>query len=185
MQANLLDGPPPYLYRDEIKHYLRAYFNAFASGFYPEIRMFNEHALPELGFPRGDHFKSSDEAQSTFWFRLMFVNEQGDDLYLGQAIPRSWLAGAGPVGIARAATHFGPLSLSITHSPDANKIEAVLSPPGRNPPKTIYLRLRHPQAKPIRSVTVNGLRHERFDPAREWVILPGDLRGVQSVVAQY
>ncbi len=57
MQANLLDGPIPYLYRDEIKHYLRAYFNGFASAFYPEIRMCNEHSNPELGYPAGDHFK--------------------------------------------------------------------------------------------------------------------------------
>ncbi|MBM4085296.1 MAG: hypothetical protein FJ272_10945, partial [Planctomycetes bacterium] len=87
MQSNLLDGPLPYLWRDDIKHYLRAYFNSFASAFYPEVRMCNEHCLPELGHPRGDHFKTSDEAQSTYWLRLMFVNEQGDDLYLGQALP--------------------------------------------------------------------------------------------------
>ena len=92
MQANLLDGPIPYLLRDEIKHYLRAYFNGFASAFYPEIRMCNEHSNPELGYPAGDHFKSSDEANLTYWLRLMFVREQGDDLYLGQAIPRYWLA---------------------------------------------------------------------------------------------
>ena len=111
MQANLLDGPLPYLYRDEVKHFLRAYFNGFASAFYPEIRMCNEHSLPELGYPAGDHFKTSDEAQSTYWLRLMFVHEQGDDLYLGQAIPRYWLADGNQIGIERAATHFGPLSL--------------------------------------------------------------------------
>ena len=83
MQANLLDGPLPYLWRDDVKHYIRAYFNGFASAFYPEIRMCNEHSLPELGYPAGDHFKTSDEAQSTYWLRLMFVNEQGGDLYLG------------------------------------------------------------------------------------------------------
>jgi len=52
MQANLLDGPLPYLWRDDVKHYIRAYFNGFASAFYPEIRMCNEHSLPELGYPR-------------------------------------------------------------------------------------------------------------------------------------
>ena len=49
--------------------------------------MCNEHSLPELGYPAGDHFKTSDEAQSTYWLRLMFVHEQGSDLYLGQAHP--------------------------------------------------------------------------------------------------
>ncbi len=36
MQPNLLCHPIPYLWRDEIKHYLRGYFNAFAVAFYPD-----------------------------------------------------------------------------------------------------------------------------------------------------
>ena len=58
--------------------------------------MCNEHSLPELGYPAGDHFKTSDEAQSTYWLRLMFVHEQGDDLYLGQAIPALLAGGRQP-----------------------------------------------------------------------------------------
>ena len=185
MQAQLLDGPPPYLYRDDVKHYLRAYFNGFASAFYPEIRMCNEHSLPELGYPRGDHFKSSDEAQSTFWLRLMFVREEGDCLYLGQAIPRYWLADGRRVAIERAATHFGPLSLQITSQVAQGRITSRLSPPQRTPPKTIYLRLRHPDGKPMRSVTVNGRPDDRFDVKKEWIILPGRIEQDQEIVAQY
>ena len=40
MRANLLGGPVVYLERDEIKHYLRAVFNGFASAFYPEVRAY-------------------------------------------------------------------------------------------------------------------------------------------------
>ena len=185
MQANLLDGPPPYLYRDEIKHYLRAYFNPFASACYPETRMCNEHSLPELGYPRGDHFKTSDESQSTFWLRLMFVHEQGNDLYLGQAIPRYWLAQNRPIGIERAASYFGPLSLKMIPNADASEIKVILVPPQRNAPKTIYLRLRHPQEKRIESVTLNGNRYENFDADKEWVVLPGNLQGSQEVVVHY
>jgi len=185
MQSNLLEGPVPYLYRDQIKHFLRAYFNGFASAFYPGIRMCNEHCLPELGYPRGDHFKSSDEANVTCWLRLMFVNERGDDLYLGQAIPRYWLAGGRSVGIERAATHFGPMSLRISTSDDGKQIKAVLTPPQRNRPKKIYLRLRHPQAKPIKSVTLGGKKYDHFDSSKEWIVLPGTVSGVQEVVARY
>lgn len=185
MQAQLLDGPPPYLYRDEIKHYLRAYFNGFASAFYPEIRMCNEHSLPELGYPAGDHFKSSDEAQSTFWLRLMFVRESGNDLYLGQAIPREWLRDGQTVGIERAASHFGPLSLRIESHAAAGEIRATVTPPSRPHPQTIYVRLRHPQAKPIQSVTVDGKPYDRFDAKKEWIVLPGDVEGVQEIVAKY
>jgi hypothetical protein len=183
MQANLLGGPLPYLERDEIKHYLRTYFNSLASGFYPDIKMCNEHSLPELGYPAGEVFKTSDEAQSTYWLRLMFVHEKGDELYLGQAIPRDWLREGRHVGIERAATHFGPLSLRYT--PEANKIKAVLIPPTQKPPKQIYLRFRHPESKPIQRVTVNGKASDQFDTQKEWVKLAGDSKEPQEVVVEY
>jgi hypothetical protein len=185
MQANLLDGPLPYLWRDDIKHYLRAYFNGFASAFYPEIRMCNEHSLPELGYPAGDHFKSSDESQSTCWLRLMFVNEQGKDLYLGQATPRYWLANGNKIGIERAASHFGPLSLQYESHVREGRINVTLDPPVRNAPKTIYVRLRHPQAQPVKSVLVNGRAYDKVDRDKEWIILPGTIEGRQEIVAQY
>ena len=185
MQANLLDGPLPYLWRDDIKHYLRAYFNGFASAFYPEIRMCNEHSLPELGYPAGDFYKTSDEAQSTYWLRLMFVNEQGGDLYLGQAIPRYWLANGNRIGIERAASHFGPLSLRYESHAAEGKISVTIDPPARNQPKTIYLRIRHPQGKPLQGVRVNGKAYDKTDREKEWIILPGTLAGRQEIVAQY
>jgi hypothetical protein len=185
MQANLLHGPLPYLYRDEIKHYLRTYFNSFVSAFYPETRMCNEHCKPELGYPLGDHFKSSDEAQSTYWLRLMFVHEREGNLYLGQAVPRYWLANGKTIGIERAATYFGQLSLQIDSRVSQGEIEAVVTPPERNRPKNIYVRLRHPKAKPIQGVTLNGKPYDQYDKDREWVVLPGSVKGVQKIVARY
>jgi hypothetical protein len=185
MQANLLGGPLPFLYRDDVKHFVRAYFNSFVSAFYPDIRMCNEHSLPELGYPAGDHFKSSDEAQSTYWLRLMFVNERGRDLYLGQAIPRYWLADGKQVSIERAASHFGPVSLKIESSAAKGEIKATVTPPERNRPQKIYVRLRHPEGKPVQSVSVNGRPYEQFDAKKEWVVLPGDVAGVQQIVARY
>ncbi|MBN1911024.1 MAG: hypothetical protein JW818_14860 [Pirellulales bacterium] len=186
MQANLLDGPLPYLYRDEIKHYLRAFFNGFASAFYPETTMLNEHAKPELGYPVGDHFKTSDEAQVAFWLRLMFVREDGDTLYLGQAIPRYWLRDGDEIGVYGAATHFGPMSLAYQPSPKSKgEIVVQLDPPKRNLPRTIYLRLRHPEAKRIKNVTVNGKAYEKIDVQKEWIVLPGDIKTHQTIVVAY
>ena len=111
MQANLLCNPIPYLLRDEPKHFLRAYFNAFATSYFPDTRMMTEHALPNIGDHRGDHYKSSDEANSTFWLRMMFVQERGDELWLGAAIPRYWLADGKTCGIEDAGTYFGPMSV--------------------------------------------------------------------------
>jgi hypothetical protein len=185
MQSQLLDGPIPYIKDDKIKHFLRAYFNGFTAAYFPQVRMCNEHALPELGYPAGDYFKSSDEAQSTYWLRLMFVREDGEDLYLGQAIPRYWLTDGENIGIERAATHFGSLSFKIKSEVYSGKITAVLYSPERNSPKNIYVRLRHPESKPIKSVTLNGKRYDKFDAEKEWVILSGTVSGVQEVVAGY
>lgn len=185
MQANLLDGPLPYLWRDDIKHFIRAYFNSFASAFYPEIRMCNEHSLPELGYPRGDHFKSSDEAQSTYWLRLMFINEVGPKLYLGQAIPRYWLSHGKKVGIRNAPSNFGALSFTMESKSAEGLIKVLLDPPRRNPPGSIFLRLRHPDSSRIKSITVNGQPYEHFDADREWIILPGKLDERQEIIARY
>jgi hypothetical protein len=185
MQANLLDGPLPYLWRDNIEHYVRTYFNSFASAYYPEIRMCNEHSLPELGYPRGDHFKASDEAQSTYWLRLMFVNEQGNNLYLGQAIPRYWLADGNKIGIERAASYFGPLSLHYESDAGSGKIRVLLDPPQRNKPGTIFVRIRHPRSKPIKNVILNGRQYGEFDNNKEWIVLQGAIEGRQEILVEY
>ena len=77
------------------------------------------------------------------------------------------------------------LSLRMTPNADASEIKVVLVPPQRNVPKTIYLRLRHPQEKRIQSVTLNGSKYEHFDVGKEWVVLPGSLQGTQEVVVHY
>lgn len=185
MQANLLDTPYCYLLSDDVPHFVRCFFNGFASAFYPQIRMCNEHSGPELGYPAGDHLKTSDEAQVTYWLRLMFVHERGDDLWLGQALPRYWLADGRSVAIQQAASHFGPLSLRIRSEAAQGRITAVFTPPDRNPPQKIYLRLRHPEGKPLQGVLLNGQKYDQFDAQKEWVILPGTLQGEQTVVGQY
>ncbi|UCD28422.1 MAG: hypothetical protein JSV03_15275 [Planctomycetota bacterium] len=147
--------------------------------------MCNEHSKPELGYPAGDHFKSSDEAQSTYWLRLMFVHEQSEDLYLGKAIPRYWLKNGNNIGIDRATTYFGTMSLQINSRAAEGEIEAVVNPPTRNRPKNIYLRIRHPRQKPIQSVMLNGEKYDQFDVKKEWIILPGTITGAQKIVARY
>lgn len=185
MQPNLLSGPLPYFYRDEIKHFLRAYFNPFAAGFDPTLRMLPEHPLPELGYFLGDHFKTSDESQSTYWLRLMFVSELDGTLYLGRAIPRCWLRGGQNVGIINASTYFGKVTYRIRSEAGAGKITMKLELPSRNPPKGIVVRFRHPDAKPIQSVTVNGAEWRDFDANAGDVRLPGSTQGRTDIIAVY
>jgi len=184
MQANLLCNPIPYLLRDEPKHFLRAYFNAFVVSFFPDTRMMTEHALPNIGDWRGDHYKSSDESNSTYWLRLMFVQERGDHLLLGAAVPRYWLADGQKIGIERAATYFGPMTMTMTSAAGKGRIEMKIDPPKRNPPREVYARFRHPEGRQMTRVEVNGKRWRKFDPASEWVQL-GRLTKPTVVVAYY
>ena len=184
MQANLLLNPIPYLLRDEPKHFLRAYFNAFAVSFFPDTRMMTEHALPAIGDWWGDHYKSSDEANSTYFLRLMFIMERGKELWLGAAIPRYWLADGQTLAIENAATHFGRISMTLESRVARGEIEMWIEPPRRNPPKVVRARFRHPDAKRMTRCEVNGKPHLGFDPAKEWVVLD-ECAGPCRIVAFY
>jgi hypothetical protein len=181
MQAGLLLDVEPYLYRDEPKHALRALFNAQSVSYFPDVRMNTEHAAPYFDDWRGDHFKSSDEANCAGWLRYLFVREENDDtLLIGQAIPRDWLKPGQHCGMEKTATWFGPVSVLYTGG--TNELLCQLKGPTRNPPKEIRLRFRHPQEKPLAGVTVNGRPWKRFQG--EWVTLPGDV-GVATVTGRY
>jgi hypothetical protein len=180
MQACLLLDVEPYLYRDDVKHALRALFNGQAVSYFPDVRLNTEHALPELGDWRGDHFKSSDESNCTGWLRYLFVREEGQELFLGQAVPRDWLRPGQRCGLEHTSTHFGPASLLYTAGQD--EITAQVDGPRRNPPKSIRLRFRHPEERPLSSVTVNGQLWREFQG--EWVRLPGDV-GKTIVTARF
>jgi len=171
MQACLLLDVEPYLRRDDVKHALRAMFNAIAVSHFPDVHINTEHALPEMGDWRGDHYKSSDESNACGWLRQILVREEGEDLWLGQAVPREWLKPGQSCGIERAATYFGPAS--VLYRGGENEITAQVEGPRRNPPKGIRLRFRIPDERPIASVTVNGQTWKRF--AGEWVELPGNI----------
>ena len=172
MQACLLLDVEPYLYRDDVEHALRAMFNAIAANYFPDTRMLTEHALPELGDWRGDHYKSSDEANAAGWLRYLFVREEGDELLLGQGIPRAWLRPGKRIGVENACTHFGKMSLM--YEADEVGITATLQGPERNPPSRIKLRFRMPVGKGVSALTVNGKEWSDYDG--KWVHLPGDIR---------
>jgi len=184
MQANLLCNPIPYLLRDEPEHFLRAYFNAFAVSYFPDTRMMTEHALPNIGDWRGDHYKSSDEANSTYWLRMMFVQERGDELWVGAAVPRYWLADGKQCGIAKARTYFGPMSVWFESYANKGRIEMLLNPPRRNPPKRILVRFRHPEGQQMKRCEVNGKPYKRFDPIKGVVILTECLEPTR-IIAYY
>jgi len=184
MQPNLVYGLPPYLLRDQIEHFLRAFFNGFAACWRTDIRSMTEHPLPTLADWAGDHFKSSDEAMVAFWLRLMFIHEDGQVLHLGRGIPRYWLAPGKKVYIHNAQTHFGPMSLNLSTSEDGGQMVAQLDPPQRKTPDRIVLKFRHPNKAPLKQVTLDGQICQEIDVDKEWVVLPA-LDKPAEIVAHY
>ncbi len=171
-----------YLLRDDAKAAIRAFYSYMACAFSHSALEVVEHR-----WTHGQYFgpPSTDGA----WFELyrhMLIHEwDNNTLLLGQAIPRKWLEDGKRIEIERAPTYYGNLSMVIESQAGSGKITATLQAPDRNRPDAILLRLRHPQAKPIQSVTVNGQNWTDFDKQKEWVRIQNPTQPSYRIVAQY
>lgn len=165
--------------RDDVKPFIRAYFNSISSLLSTENLSFWEH------FHNGGGWNKTHE---TGWFlcqtRTMLVMERGEELWLAPFVTSQWLKDGLSVAVANAPPRFGPVSYRLTSRAKDGVIEARVEPPTRSVPKAIVLRLRHPDGKVLRAVTVNGKRHTDFDPQRETIMLPPGA-GPLSVRAEF
>ena len=168
-----------YALRDDVKPFIRSYFNSLASLLNPEVLTFWEHF---------HHSGAWDKTHETGYFlhqtRTMLVTERGDELWLAPFITSNWLKDGQRTSVENAPTHFGPVSYRITSHVAQGHIVATIEPPTRSAPKAIVLRLRHPDGKRVRSVTVNGRRHLDFDTATEMIRLQ-PLAGPMAVRVAY
>lgn len=102
--------------------------------------------------------------------RMMLVQEDGDILWIGRALPRPWLGGETATVVKDAPTAFGPVSFTIQPRPAQGMTYVELLVPGRRPPASVMLRLRDPGMRQIRGVKVNGEDIRTF--AGETIELP-------------
>jgi hypothetical protein len=117
-------------------------------------------------------------------FRNMLVTEIGDGLWVTRATPRAWLEQGKKISVKNAPTYYGTVAYEIVSDVDNGKISATVEMPSRKAPKEVTLRLRHPKAAPIKSVTVNGKPWSEFNTDKETITLKG-LAGTVTVTAQY
>jgi hypothetical protein len=94
--------------------------------------------------------------------RMMLVREEGDDLWIGQAVPRPWLQAGRTVEIRNAPTRFGPVSVVMESRTDEGRIEVELTVPSREAVDRIFLRLRHPEGRKIAAVMIDGKPSRNF-----------------------
>jgi len=155
-----------YALRDDVKPFIRSYFNAIPTLLNTENRSLWEHFHNRGGW---------NKTHETGWLleqtRNMFVTERGEELWLAPFVTTHWMQDGMTVAISNAPSRFGPLNYEIRSRVAEGVIDAGIKPPTRSTPKAIVLRLRHPEGKPMRAVTVNGKPHTDFDAERECIIL--------------
>lgn len=188
------------LHDDEIRDFLLAFYAFMAFNLEHESFVSREsNVLYPSDLHQRSAFSAADitdplvcsSAVALHLVRHMLVSEErgeaGDysgNLLLLAGTPRAWLADRKRIRFDQMPTHFGPTSLEIVSHAAKRRIEARLTPPTRSSCGTIRLRLRHPNGQPIQSVRVNGKAWSRFDPAKEWVSLPGNI-GPCRIEARY
>jgi len=171
-QANI------YLAADDVPSFLRSWLNQYAALILPDQGYtFREHTTG------GPPDKIFEEAAFLERFRSMLVMESGKALWLARATPRVWLEHGQKIVVKHAPTHFGTLDYEIVSDAANHRIKATVQMPKRQRPETVWLRLRHPQAAPIKSVTVDGLEWQQFDADKEVIQLKAleDMIRVEAV----
>ena len=158
-----------HLETDDIAVFLRGFYNCYAALVDPDAG----YTFRECPFLRAAPDKIFEEAGFLTRFRRMLVMEDGDSLWLARATPRVWLAQGKKIAIKNAPTHFGRVAYEIVSDVDDSMITATVNLHSPKTPKEVLLRLRHPKAAAIESVTVNGKAWRDFDPSREIVRLDG------------
>jgi len=168
--------------RDEVKRVILGFYASLAYGMSRDTYAGVEITFLRTGMnaPTLPHLFSG--AQQLLLLRNMLIKEEGDQLWLGRAIPRPWLEDGKKIRIENAPTLFGKTSYVIQSSDNARRINVDLVPPTDLPPKSINLRLRQPDNRAISRVTVNGAPWKNF--AGETVKLTG-LKGPATIGVDY
>ncbi len=149
-----------------------------------------------MGAYPNEYYRSSYNSPSSFnnsWFllmlRLMLIfetedhNGMPDKLRLGWSTPRAWLEHGKQIKIADAPTMFGKLDYTVRSEIRKGKVYVTMQMPERSASE-VSLRLRVPEKKVIKSVTVNGKRHKAFNVTDETIDLTGKI-GKLDIVVKY
>jgi hypothetical protein len=162
-----------HLRRGETKAFLKDYYNSVASLADRETYSFWEHF-----FHQSPH-KTHEEAWFLMQTRWMLYMERGDTLELLPGIPRDYLRPGRAIELDHVASYFGPLSLRVESEEGPGRIEARIECSSDRRPRTVDIRLPHPQGlKPVR--VEGGV----YDPATERVRIAG-FSGSATVVAEF
>jgi hypothetical protein len=169
-----------YLYRDDPKAAIRSFYSQMGCAFSHTVFEPVEHR-----WMHGQYFGPPSTDGSWFeLFRNLLLREADDHtLIIGQAVPRRWLEDGKEIEVSRAPTYFGDVSFRLTSRTAAGTITASVNLPPNTP--AVLLRLRHPDGKQIRAVTINGIASRDFDAPKEWIRIPQPSQNHYEISATY
>ncbi|MDD5678028.1 MAG: hypothetical protein PHW60_08585 [Kiritimatiellae bacterium] len=137
-----------HLKRGEVKAFLKTYYNQFTALQDRGTYTFWEHYLG------ASQHKTHEEAWFLMQTRWMLWLEDGKDLRLLSAIPRAWLADGQAIRLNRVASYFGPLTFAVESQLNRNRISAHVECDGNRKPKTVLIRVPHPEGR--KAIKVEG-----------------------------
>jgi hypothetical protein len=140
-----------YAMRDDIKPFIRSYFNTIPTLVSRENLSFWEH-FHNIGGWNKTHETGYFLAQT----REMLVQERGNELWLAPLVTDQWLQDGQRILIRKAPTKFGHVNYWIGSDLANNTIRIRVEPAFRVAPEAIVVRLRHPEARVITDVTATG-----------------------------
>ena len=171
-----------FLRQDDVPNFLRFWMNAYATMAGADGRLWEHWHLG--GFAPCETPDNGTAGWFMENFRNLLVMEEGQSLWVARATPRAWLEQGKKISVKNAPTYFGDLAYEVVSDVDKGKIAATIEMPTRKEPKSVMLRLRHPQEKPIKRVLVNGKRWKDFDRTKETIRLH-NVHGSVRVEAVY
>ncbi len=186
IQSNLLPNTLVYAARDQIRHALRAFYNSMAANLYADVRCFTEHPVAAYGLGAGPLYKTPDESAFLTWFRYLLLTERGNDLIIAPGTPRAWMQDGKEIVVEEMPTHFGPVSYRIVSEAAKGRVGVEITPPRRNPPEQIVVRLRYIRWLKHKSVTVNGSPHNiKNEYSRHTITLEGPFPERIEILVEY
>lgn len=167
-----------YLGQDNIPGFLMMYYTLLVDGMDRQTHVTGEYRHGQQNLPWGDAEHSRTQ-------RMMLVREaETGGIDYATATPRAWLQDGKKVAFEDGATYYGNTSMEIVSKAASGKIVATINTPDRKD-VPLRLRLRHPEAKSIKSVTVNGIAIVSGEIQGEWIHLPKGVKQTLKIVASY
>ena len=145
-----------FLARDDLPRYFEWLFHNLAAVLHHDWRVGVESldGVPSCAPGDGDRWQA---------LRRMFVNERGglggaqQELFLLQAIPRSWIKPGDRLAAERMRSYFGgQLNLEMQVARDGHSVEVSAEWQLAIPPQQIRMRLRSGDGRPLHAAEING-----------------------------